>query len=200
MQVPHQPTNQTTPPSLLARICDRDDELAWQTFCDVYTPLLYNYCRKRGLQASDTADVVQEALLRVTKGILTFEYDPRRGRFRDWLYKIVYHEICRLASRQKSSLEISQLLPELIADDNQVWNEHFHDHILKCALDRIEHRFEMETWQAFIGVWLNHRPADEVAIQLNRSLDFVYLSKSRVIKRLRLEVEQLADEAGLNYG
>lgn len=193
-------SSEATPPSLLVRIRDHKDSSAWESFCDVYSPLLYDYCRKRGLQASDSADVVQEALLRVAKGILKFEYDPRRGRFRDWLYKIVYREICRLSDRRKSVRPIEGVESDAMFDQASQWNEHFHDHILKTALERIKPRFEAETWEAFVRVWLESKPAQEVARQLNRSLDFVYLSKSRVIKRLRLEVEQLADEDGLNHG
>ena len=196
---PQRATNQTTPPSLLAQIRDHDDGKAWATFCDVYSPLLYEYCRKRGLQSSDAADVVQETLIRVTKGIKKFEYDPQRGRFRDWLYRIVYNEICRAAQRRKPAEDLDSASQEVASKSSQNWNEHFHDHILKTALQRIRPRFEAETWDAFTSVWLEHKSAPEVAEQIGRSLDFVYLSKSRVIKRLRLEVTQLADEAGINH-
>ena len=80
------------------------------------------------------------------------------------------------------------------------WDEHFYEHILKSALERIQPRFETDTWEAFTNVWLKNQAADEVAKLMERSIDFVYLSKSRVLKRLRLEVEQLADEAGMNHG
>jgi len=194
------PTNQTTPPSLLDRIRDHDDDRAWETFCDVYSPLLYDYCRKRGLQASDAADVVQEVLLRVAKGILKFEYDPGRGRFRDWLYRIVYHEICRMAERRKQSDVVVANELEIEGKVDRDWDEHFHNHILRTALERVKPRFEAATWEAFELVWLRNRKPNEVARSLERPLDFVYLSKSRVLKRLRLEVEQLADEAGMDHG
>ena len=200
MQALRRSSSQTTPPSLLDRIRDHDDSRAWETFCDVYSPMLYDFCRKRGFQADDAADVVQESLLRVAKGILKFDYDPIRGRFRDWLYTIVRNEIRRMAVRRKKSYGFAATDDELAAKEDREWNEHFYDHILKSALDRIRPRFESDTWEAFICVWLNHQPANEVAKQLERTLNFVYLSKSRVIKRLRLEVEQLADEAGLNHG
>lgn len=197
---PHKPTNQTTPPSLLDRIRDHDDTSAWETFCDVYSPLLYDYCRKRGLQSSDAADVVQEVLLRVAKGILKFEYDPMRGRFRDWLYRIVYHEICRMAERKKQSNIVVANETEVAGKVDREWDEHFHNHILRTALDRVKPRFEPSTWEAFSLVWLHNQSPGAVARDLNRPLDFIYLSKSRVLKRLRLEVEQLADEAGMNNG
>jgi RNA polymerase sigma-70 factor (ECF subfamily) len=197
---PKKPTNQTTPPSLLDRIRDHDDTNAWETFCDVYSPLLYDYCRKRGLQSSDAADVVQEVLLRVAKGIMNFDYDPVRGRFRDWLYRIVYHEICRMAQRRKQTNVVLANENEIAVKLDRDWDEHFHNHILRTALDRVKPRFEPETWNAFTMVWLRNQPPNDVARELQRPLDFVYLSKSRVLKRLRLEVEQLADEAGMSNG
>ena len=95
----------------------------------------------------------------------------------------------------------------VLADDNDIavkvdrdWDEHFHNHILRTALERISPRFEPATWEAFSLVWLRNRSPNDVAKELDRPLDFVYLSKSRVLKRLRLEVEQLADEAGMSHG
>lgn len=200
MQAPRRPSNQTTPPSLLDKIRDHDDSQAWESFCDVYSPMLYDFCRKRGLQSDDAADVVQESLLRVAKGILKFEYDPTKGRFRDWLYTIVRNEVCRMATKRKKSYGFSATDDELAGKEDREWNEHFYDHILKSALERIRPRFEPDTWDAFIRVWLENQAANDVAKKLERTLNFVYLSKSRVIKRLRLEVQQLADEAGLNHG
>ncbi len=58
-----------TPPSLVMRLRDHSDSKAWTEFVDVYSPLIYNYCRWRELQSSDAADVTQEVLLRVAKAI-----------------------------------------------------------------------------------------------------------------------------------
>ena len=184
---------------MLLRIRDHHDDGAWDVFCDVYSPLLYDYCRKRGLQASDAADVVQETLLRIAKGIVKFEYDQSKGRFRDWLYTILHNEIRRMLGRKKPPQELKSIDNDAVGQDGS-WNEHFYEHILKSALERIRPRFETDTWEAFTNVWLKNQAADEVAKLMERSIDFVYLSKSRVLKRLRLEIEELADDAGLNYG
>lgn len=199
MRIPQHARYQTTPPSLLDRMRDHDDAKSWQSFFDVYSPLLYDFCRKRGLQANDAADVVQETLIRVAKGIRKLDYEPQRGRFRDWLYRIVYNEICRASGRKKNTEEILMETP-LAFEADQQWNEHFYESLLRTALERIRPKFEEDTWDAFSLVWLQQKPANEVAGLMNRSLDFVYLSKSRVMKRLRLEVEQLADDAGINHG
>lgn len=181
------------------RIRDHHDDGAWDVFCDVYSPLLYDYCRKRGLQSNDAADVVQETLLRVAKAILKFEYDRSRGRFRDWLYTILHNEIRRMAGRRKPTQELKTIDGDAVRQD-RLWNEHFYESILKSALERIRPRFETDTWDAFTRVWQMDVSASEVAKLMDRSIDFVYLSKSRVLKRLKLEIEELADDAGLSHG
>ena len=55
----------TTRVSLLVRLRDPADGEAWQTFVDVYAPLVYSYCRRKGLQEADASDVTQEVLTQV---------------------------------------------------------------------------------------------------------------------------------------
>src|SRR4051794_10624721 len=50
----------TTPVTLLERLRRPDDPEAWGRFVELYTPLLYAWARKTGLQESDAADLVQE--------------------------------------------------------------------------------------------------------------------------------------------
>src|SRR5882762_6857982 len=82
-----------TRPSLLLRIKDAQDDDAWTTFVEVYAPLVYRYCRRNGLQDSDSADVAQEVLAQVARSIRQFEYDPGRGRFRDWLGAVIHSKL-----------------------------------------------------------------------------------------------------------
>lgn len=48
-----------TSPSLLARIRVAD-QFAWARLVNVYTPLVYAWCRRAGLAAEDAADVMQD--------------------------------------------------------------------------------------------------------------------------------------------
>src|SRR5262249_29442110 len=75
------------------------------------------------------------------------------------------------------------------------WTEEFQAHLLQTALDRIRPHFEDHTWQAFQAVWLEDRPAAEVAQALCQKLDWGYMAKSRVLKRLREEVQVLAEDS-----
>ena len=185
----------STSPTLLMRIRDRNDNQSWTTFCEIYSPMLYDYCRRRGLQPSDSSDVVQEVLIRVAHGIRNLDYDRSRGRFRGWLATIVHREISRFFA--KSTKDPSVELLEDIEEDDPRWGEHFQAYILRVALERIRPHFSNDTWTAFDLVWVNGETPKLVAQKMKRGLDFVYLSKSRVLNRLRLEVDLLAEEAGI---
>ena len=87
----------TTRPSLLLRLRDPKDDEAWQTFLETYTPLVCAYCRRRGVQASDVADVTQEVMAQVMRSISDFSYQAERGRFRDWLGTITRTKLLRFS-------------------------------------------------------------------------------------------------------
>ncbi len=183
-----------TTPSLLVRIRDHQDVSAWDTFAEVYSPLVYNFCRLRGLQAQDAADVTQEVLLRVARAIRNFEYDPVQGLFRDWLARIVNNEVLRHFS---AASKTTALPPDFDVEGQvELWNEHFQQQILAAALVRCQKRFTAETWTLFDRSWLQKLAADEVAKQSAVSIEKVYIARSRVLKQLRHEVAILAEDAG----
>ena len=49
---------QTTRPSLLARVRDTEDREAWAEFVEVYSPFVYGFMRRHGLQDADAAVIV----------------------------------------------------------------------------------------------------------------------------------------------
>jgi RNA polymerase sigma factor (sigma-70 family) len=189
-----------TKPSLLLRIRDAGDSASWNEFADIYGPIIRSYCRRRGLQPTDADDVVQEILVQVARSIGTFEYDPGRGRFRDWLGTVTRNKITRFfesKGREGSAIgndKSAQL--EASAEDPE-WSANLHARILEVALVRIRVDFEPSTWDAFERIWCVGLPAPEVARTLAMTIDAVYAAKSRVLRRLREEVLSLADDLPL---
>src|SRR5207245_5257494 len=82
-----------TRPSLLVRLRDARDELAWSQFVEIYAPLVYGFARKHGLQDADAADVTQDVLRSVAGAAKKLEYDPQRGSFRGWLFTVVRNRL-----------------------------------------------------------------------------------------------------------
>jgi RNA polymerase sigma factor (sigma-70 family) len=192
-----------TRPSLLVRIRDPRDCAAWQTFVEIYAPLIYGFARRRGLQDADAADVGQEVLAEVARCIRSFEYRPELGRFRDWLGVLVRRQIHRFRDRQRAAPVGAAAGAETPGDRPQdpqsppvdpEWSDAFKATILYVALERVRPHFETATWRAFECVWLNHQPAAEAAAQLDVAIETVYVAKSRVLKRLEEEVRLLAED------
>jgi RNA polymerase sigma-70 factor (ECF subfamily) len=186
-----------TRPSLLVRLRDHLDAEAWQTFVGLYAPLVYQYARRRALQDADAADLTQEVMGEVANDIRSFQYQPERGRFRHWLFTIARRRLTRFQMRRArhpvAGLEPGRPEPAGADEPDAEWNEAFNARVLYMALPRIQSHFEMSSWRVFERVWIERRPAAQVADELSISIEAVYKAKSRILRRLEQEVIEIAE-------
>ena len=199
-----------TQQSLLMRIRDSGDQRAWSRFVEVYAPPLYQYGRRQGLQDADAADLTQEIFRRVMRAINTFHYDSRCGTFRGWLFTLARNSfrnyLASAARREQAGggSNYGRLLDELAerstADDgdgdSRLWDSQYEQHLLEIASANIRDRFALSTWQAFWQTGVLGKDPQEVATELGMSVGSVYVAKSRVLARLKQEIEQLECAAG----
>jgi RNA polymerase sigma-70 factor (ECF subfamily) len=160
---------------------------------EVYGPLIYRFCRRRGLQNADARDVVQNVFVAVRRGIARFEYDPGRGRFRSWLGTITSREIGKYRRRLERAGQGDgggTGTPDA-RDNDAVWIVEFNGHVLQAALDRIRSEFAADIWAAFECVWIENRTPAEAAARFQRKPDWVYRSKYRILQRLKAELSFL---------
>lgn len=78
-----------TRPSLLLRIRNAADQLAWEEFLATYEPTLRRVLRSKGVQSADADELIQEVLLTVLRSIPTFQSNQRVGAFRRWIATIL---------------------------------------------------------------------------------------------------------------
>jgi len=190
-----------TRPSLLVRIRDLENQRAWEEFVEVYTPLVYGYCRRRGLQDADAADVSQEVMRAVALGIRKFEYDPQRGRFRDWLFIVIRSKLQNsLANRLKhpqgtGKTEVHQFLESQPAPEDEAnWDREYDHRLFQWAAGAVRGEFQDSTWQAFWKTAIEERSGAEVAAHLGLSIGAVYVARSRVLARLKEKMASIAGE------
>lgn len=187
-----------TRPSLLLRVRDPRDTESWRLFVDVYGPLVFGHCRKRGLQHQDAEDVTQKVFAQVAQAIRAFEYHPELGRFRDWMGTVVSNEVSRFfrkQSRAPTNADVDELAHVAARAEAGAWEDDFTAHVLQEAMSRTRPHFESDTWRAFELLWLENHPAAQVAKELGRPIDWVYGAKSRILKQLWREVQELADDS-----
>ena len=180
--------------SLLLRIRDAQDESAWGEFVEIYSPLVYGFARKQGLQDADAIDVTQDVLRIVSRTIGRLNYDPLRGSFRGWLFTIVRNELKDWFSRQRSSVMgtgdslIARRLEELPSAESEqsaLWDQEHQKRIFEWAAERVRGEVQESTWRAFWQTTVDARSGKEVAAELRMSVAAVYLAKSRVMARLK---------------
>src|SRR5436190_5538008 len=73
--------------SLLNLARERDDA-AWGRLIELYTPLVYFWCRRTSLPEQDIPDVVQEVFRAVVTGLPSFRKQREGDTFRGWLRTI----------------------------------------------------------------------------------------------------------------
>ena len=66
----------------------------------LYTPLLYYWCQRAGLQEQDAADLVQEVFVLLVRKLPEFRYDRERS-FRNWLRTVALNK-WRESQRRRS--------------------------------------------------------------------------------------------------
>lgn len=189
---------QATRASLLLRLRDPRNEEAWEQFVAIYTPLIYWFCCRRGLQEADAADVCQEVMRTAARSMANFEYDPQRGKFRNWLLTVVRSKMNNLlASRQRQPEPSGQsTIQELVEQsappvDQSDWDVEYHRSVFQWAADRIRPSFQEATWQAFWRTCVEEQDGQAVAQSLGMSVGAVYVAKSRVLARLREEIQSV---------
>jgi RNA polymerase sigma-70 factor (ECF subfamily) len=187
--------------SLLVRIRDAGDAAAWGEFVEIYAPLVYGFARRRGLQDADAADVTQDVLRAVSGAVGRLRYDPRRGSFRSWLFTVARSKLNDFhAERRRHPLgggdsAIQARLEEQPACDEEAaeWDREYETRLLLWAADRVRGQFQDATWRAFWQTAVEGKKPADVAESLGLSVGAVYIAKSRVVARLRDEIEQLPD-------
>jgi RNA polymerase sigma-70 factor (ECF subfamily) len=185
-----------TPASLLERLQVAPDEQAWVRLVDLYTPLLYGWTRRLGLPAQDAGDLVQDVLTVLVQKLPEFTYD-RHKRFRGWLWTILLNKWRDIRRRERAAPVVADN-PSLsdLADPNepQALDEaEYRHYLVGRALDLMRSEFQPTTWQACWEYVVVGRPAAEVAAQLGTSVAAIYVAKSRVLSRLRRELDGLLD-------
>jgi RNA polymerase sigma-70 factor (ECF subfamily) len=186
--------------SLLVRLRDGADVGAWQEFVRLYAPIIYGFARKRGLQDADAADLMQDVLRSVSLAVHRLEYDPVRGTFRGWLFTVTRNKVFNfLESRSRRVLgsgdsRMQQRLEEH-ADANgnlaQDWEADYQRALAAQAMERVKGEFQAATWEAFLQTAVEGRSPSQVASRIGLSVGAVYVAKSRVIARLRQEIERM---------
>ena len=185
----------TTRASLLERLRDGTDPLAWDEFFRTYWPVIYAFARSRGCSDHTAEDIVQDVLLRVFEQKDIFRYDPERGRFRDWLGTVVRNKVAECRRRPSERIRPrgegggdGEAALEPAGDGerpDEAWERAFENGLLLVLLDVVRRETNPRDYLAFELLALQDLPGRQVARLTGVTRNAAYKACRRVLKRLR---------------
>jgi RNA polymerase sigma-70 factor (ECF subfamily) len=184
----------TTSASLLNRLKEGNEPESWRRFVLLYTPLLYCWAGRLGVQEADAADLVQDVFTLLYQKLPEFTYRPEKS-FRGWLRTV-------LVNKWREGLRRSTLptcadpaaLAGVAANPPADFaEEEYRRYLVGRALQLMQADFTPTTWKACWETTVGNKSPAEAARELGLSLRAVYLARIRVLKRLRQELDGLLD-------
>jgi RNA polymerase sigma-70 factor (ECF subfamily) len=183
--------------TLLERVKANRPE-AWARLADLYGPVVYRWCRQAEVMRDDAPDVVQEVFAAVALHIDGFRREKPGDSFAAWLRTITHNKVRDyFRSRRgrpiaEGGSEAQQRIEQLAepSEPSAVSNpRELQAMVLPIGLELVRAEFEPRTWEAFQRVVIQRQPPVRVANELGMSLQAVYQAKSRVLRRLRQDLD-----------
>jgi RNA polymerase sigma-70 factor, ECF subfamily len=187
--------------TLLDQIRARRPE-AWRRLVDLYGPVVYRWCRQLGVGRGDAGDVVQDVFAAVAAGAARFRRNGPEQSFGAWQRTITRNKVCDHFRRRRGLLDAEggtaaqqRLLglAEPSEESISLASLQADSRFVQRALDVVRAEFEPRTWEAFWRIAVDGQSPAEVAAAMELRLPAVYQAKSRVLRRLRREMSDLAE-------
>jgi len=194
-------SNANTRTSLLERLHEGADPVAWDDFFHRYWPYIFSIARQRGCTEHTAEEIVQDVMLAIFEKKAVFCHDPSRGRFRDWLGGVVRNKVtlrrrspderCRATGGDDALLEIESSGD---ASDAQL-EAAFDQAMLAFLLDMVRAEVHPRTYQAFEALALGGCSGAEAARLTGLTPNAVYQARKNILRRLR-ELGAVYDRQG----
>ena len=174
---------------------------AWDRMVELYAPLARSWCLYSGVTDERVSDVLQEVFLAVHRSIQQFEAREDSTGFRGWIWQITRNKIhdhfrrelgqptARGGSTAAGALE---QLPDPMLPEDPPSQPSDTSALLHRALNMVQVEFREKTWNAFWRATVLGQHTDQIADELGLSAASVRQAKSRVLRRLRQQLGDLA--------
>jgi RNA polymerase sigma-70 factor (ECF subfamily) len=187
--------------SLIVRLKDQRNNLAWTEFLCAYEPFLMRLVRKQGTPERHVADVSQQLLIAIAKSVEGWTPDGKNASFRRWLGCVARNVVIKFMMRERKQItgqggsEFLTLLED-VADVSINADEikRYEQELILWAAEQVRGEFRENSWRAFWETQVEGRAVVDVAKELGVKTGAVYMSRSRVFARIRNRIEEVLDE------
>ncbi len=185
--------------SLILRLPDANDVAAWNELIDIYSPLIRRLAFAQGMQLADADDLTQEVFASIAQSVTRWLDRPDRGPFRAWLLTIARNAaVNHLTRRGTKPLaagggEAEPIFAESPAPPSEVtdfFDLEYRREVFRWAAAQVKGQVAMATWSAFWLTQIDGKSVAETSRQIGVSIGTIYVSRSRVMKRIKETVKQ----------
>lgn len=193
------PDTRTT---LIAQVKSPENRGAWDEFVALYRPVIYRMARRRGMQDADAQDLAQAVLIRIVGAIDRWEKTDSGVGFRHWLSRVAKNAILSALDRSPKEAAVGGTdLQVLLNEEPHTDTDMEQEIALECLREKYHRaaatvRADVDeiTWQAFEQSVVQGQDCQQVAAQLNKPIGTIYAARSRVMRRLRDQVNQVESD------
>jgi RNA polymerase sigma-70 factor (ECF subfamily) len=185
-----------TRPSLIVRLKGQRNELAWEEFVRAYEPFLNSLVARRGVPVRHVPDVTQQILTAIARSVEQWTDDGQPASFRRWLTRVARHVVIRFMTKERrepggqgGTAWLDQL-HDVAAEPDRTQLQEYDFELILWAADQIRSEFRTTSWTAFWETLIEGRAVDEVSRRLGVSPGSIYMSRSRIMARIRAKVRE----------
>lgn len=182
--------------SLIVRLQDEHNDRAWEDFVVAYEPFLYRMATRQGVPERDVPDVVQQVLMAVARSVGGWSDDGKDASFRRWLATVARNIVIRFMTRERrqpasgGGTSVLDLMQNLADEPTAEQRQRYDHELIVWAAEQVRSEFIETSWAAFWATTIEGRVVAEVAAELNVSTGSIYMSRSRIMAKIRKLIQE----------
>jgi RNA polymerase sigma-70 factor (ECF subfamily) len=161
-------------------------------FYEQYLPVVFEWCRARGLDEPDALDVSHDLMLDIGRRIKRFEFAPGK-RFSDWLFIVTRNAVFDHVKRETRWRSAGDAVLDLASESGDLVDRltaAFEQEVKLAALAHVEQNTDEINRQIIELRFRQGLPGGEVAGRLGIQPAALY----QRVRRLRLELDRVKEQ------
>lgn len=186
--------------SLIAQLQGPRNEPAWREFVSGYEPFLQRLVARQGVPPRHVPDVTQQVLAAIVRSIDHWQDDGDPASFRRWVGRVSRNVVIKFMTRERrqataeGGTELLEFLNQVTDSPSEEQCRRYDFELIQWAADQVRGEFRETSWQAFQATLIEGRDVADVARELNVSPGSIYMSRSRIMARIRAKIAEATGE------
>jgi RNA polymerase sigma-70 factor (ECF subfamily) len=145
------------------------------------------------------SDIVQQILLAIANSVDGWQDDGGPASFRRWLTTVSRNIVIKFMTRERrqaggqGGTELMDLLQQVPASPDRDQVNRYEHELIVWATEQVRSEFIDTSWAAFRATVIEGRSVNDVAADLHISCGSIYMSRSRIMARIKTKIEEVMD-------